>query len=352
MWLMLEIGVTMSEFKLNFDQKLCETCPTYDCLVRCQYMNIDKDEAKIEVQKMIRGEDSFVLRQCVTCYACEEYCKRGNHPFYLIADLQEKKGVLPMPKPLGTQWVNTGIPTKKDIREFWGATEPVISLCLFPEYINSIEGKLFEGFSIVVGRYFFCQLAYLHFGRPSIIRERLSSIIENIANHNFKKIVFFHDECYSTFTSYTQAYGIQVPFKSVHLFEYLYGRLRELKDEIRSLNVKVAYQRPCSSRLAPEKEHFVDDIFNLIGVERVEREYDKENSLCCGGIIRGQQRYDLFVDVQRRNVVDMVKAEAEYCVFNCPMCFASLSEAVVKRGIKPIMMHELCRLALGEVIHS
>jgi len=311
-------------------------------------MDIDRDTAKVEMEKMINGEDSFVLHECATCYACEEYCKRGNHPFYLITDLQERKGILPMPKPLVTQWVNIGVPGRRDIQQFWGATEPVISLCLFPEYVDSIQGKLFENVSIILGRYMFCQLAYLHFGRPSLIRERLPGIIENIAKHDFKEVIFFHDECYSTLTSYAPAYGIKVPFKPIHLFEYLYNKLREHEGEIKPLNIRVAYQRNCSSRLAPRKEHLVDDIFNLIGVERVERKYDRENALCCAGIIRGLQRYDLFVDVQKRNVEDMVNAGAEYCVFNCPACFSSLSEAVAKKGIKPIMMHDLCKLALGE----
>ena len=338
----------MPELKLKFDEKLCATCPTYDCLVRCQYMDIDKATAKAEMEKMIKSQDSFVPRRCVTCYTCEEYCKRGNHPFYLITDLQEKKGILPMPKPLVTQSVNVGVPGRRDIQEFYGATEPAISLCLFPTYINSIQGKLFENVSIILGRYFFCQLMYLHFGNPSLIRERLPEIIENIARHNFKELIFFHDECYSTFTSYASAYGIKVPFKPIHLFEYLYNKLKEHESEIKPLNIKAAYQRNCSSRLAPKKEHFVDDIFSLIGVERVARKYDRENALCCAGVIRGQQRYDLFVDVQKRNVEDMVNAGAEYCVFNCPACFDYLSEAVAKKGIKPIMMHDLCKLALGE----
>jgi len=338
----------MYKLELEFDERLCVTCPTYYCLVKCQYMNIDKETAKAEMRKLINGEDSFVLRECVTCYACEEYCKRGNHPFYLITDLQEKKGILPMPKPLVTQWVNIGVPGRKDVQQFWDAKEPVISICLFPEYIDSIQGKLFENVSVILGRYFFCQLAYLHFGKPSLIRERLPGIIENIARHGFKEVIFFHDECYSTFASYAPAYGIKVPFRPVHLFEYLYNKLKEHEDEIKPLNTKVAYQRNCSSRLAPKKEHFVDEIFSLIGAERVTREYDRDNALCCGGIIRGLQKYELFADVQKRNVEDMVNAGAEYCVFNCPACFSSLSEAVAKKGIKPIMMHDLCKLALGE----
>ncbi len=334
-------------FQLKFDRNFCESCATYDCLTRCQYMEIDVETAGREIRKLINGEDSFVLNNCVTCYACEEYCKKGNHPFYLITDLQEKRGILPAPKPIVKQWINLAIPTKKDIPYFYGAQEPVISLCLFPEYVKSIQGRLFEGVSIILGRHFFCQLVYLHFGKPSIIRERLPRIIENIASHGFKEVIFFHDECYSTFTSYANAYGIEVPFRPVHFFEYLYNRLRELKGEIRPLNLKIAYQRNCSTRLTPEKEHYLDKIFDLIGVERVERKYDRENALCCGGIIRSLQKYDLFVDVQRRNVEDMVKAKAEYCVFNCPACYSSLAERVTKAGIKPIMLHDLCKLALA-----
>ena len=225
----------------------------------------------------------------------------------------------------------------------------MISLCVFPEFIKPInKGKLFKDFSIIIGRYFFCQLAYLHFGIPSLIRERLPGIIENIAADGFKEVVFFHDECYSTFVSYASAYGLEVPFKPIHFFEYLNNKLLEYDSDITSLGIKVAYQRNCSSRLVPEKEHYVDDIFKLIGADRVEREYDRENCLCCGGVIRGQQRYDLFVDVQKRNVEDMVKAGAEYCVFNCPACYDQLSEKVTKNGIKPIMMHELCSQAIGE----
>lgn len=338
----------MPELKLKFNEKLCATCPTYDCLVRCQYMDIDKETAKAEMQKIVNGQDSFVLHQCATCYACEEYCKRGNHPFYLVTDLQEKRGIFPIPKPLVKQWVNAGIPGRRDIQQFWGAKEPVISLCVFPEYANSIQGKLFEDVSLIMGRYVCCQPGYVHFGNPSIIRERLPWNIENIAKHDFKEVIFFHDECYSAFTSYAPAYGIEVPFKPIHFFDYLYRKLKEHESEIKPLNIKVAYQRPCTSRLTPKKEHFVDEIFNLIGVERVARRYDRENCLCCAGIIKGLQRYDLFVDVQKRNVEDMAKIGAEYCVFNCPACFSSLFEAVAKKGIKPIMMHDLCKLALGE----
>jgi Fe-S oxidoreductase len=52
--------------------------------------------------------------------------------------------------------------------------------------------------------------------------------------------------------------------------------------------------------------------------------------------------------VQKRNIDDMLKAGAEYCVFNCPACQSSLSEKVSKRGLKPVHIIDLCKIAIGE----
>ncbi len=341
-------------FELRFDEKKCLACQTCDCLTKCQYIDIDTDTAKTEIRKIIDGEDSFVLHQCVTCYACEEYCKMGNHPFYLIVERQEELGIPPVPGPVIRQWVQLAIPQMGELK-IEEIDEPVVSMCMFGQLAGSIQGKLFDGVTVLPletqeGVQLFCQLMYLHFTRTSVIKERLPRIIENIAKHNIKELICFHDECYGTFASYAPAIGIEVPFKPIHFFEYLYNRLMELKDDIKPLNFKVAYQRPCSSRLSPDKLHFVDDIFNLLGVESVKREYVGENALCCAALIRGQRREgsrQLAADIQRRNIQDMIDAGAEFCVFNCPYCFLTLSERVTKSGLKPIFMGDLCRLAVG-----
>lgn len=344
--------------QLQFDKNKCAKCRTISCLTKCQYMNLTRDTARTEMAKIINGEDSFVLHNCITCYGCEEYCKQGNHPFYLICERQEEMNILPTPKPVSRQSVQFGIPwtAKRGGLKTVEVKEPVLSLCVFPQLGHLIQGKLFQGISVLpttatAAVHFFCQLAYVHNAKLSVSKERLPTIIENIARHNVKEVIFLHDECYGTFTSYCSAVGIEVPFKSVHLFEYLYNRLKELKKEIRPLNLKAAYQRPCSSRMSPDKLHFVDDIFNLIGVESVKRKYVGEKALCCGGQIMGQAydgRYDLAVDVQRRNVEDMVNAGAELCVFNCPACFDTMRDMVARENIRPIFMSDLCRLAIGE----
>jgi Fe-S oxidoreductase len=303
--------------ELKFDETKCANCKGVNCLVKCQYMDLDKDKAKEEWQKVINGEDSFVLEACATCYACEEYCPFGNHPFYLIVERQEEKGILPAPRPIITMWINQCQPVG---RFMVGKVEQkALSYCFLPQFNTLVKGKLFDGiaWSVIFGQEFFCNAVYLHYAKASVIKDRLPKVIENIKNQGIKELVCLHDECYGTFTSLAPAYGIEMPFKPIHYFEYLYDKLKEIKKLIKPLNIKAAYQRNCSARLVPETDHFVDDIFGLIGVKRLEREYDKENSLCCAEIFR------------------MSKGPA-------------LADKVAKRGIKPIHMIDLCKLAIGE----
>lgn len=333
---------------LKFDKTKCSDCKPVSCLVKCQYMDLDIDKARIEWQKIVNGEDSFVLEACTTCYACEEYCPLGNHPFYLIVERQEEKGILPSPRPIITMWINQCEPVGRFMVGM--VQEKALSFCFLPAFNLLVRGKLFEdiAWSSIFGQEFFCNAVYLHYARMSVIKERLPRIIENIEKQGIKELVCLHDECYGTFTSLAPAYGIEVPFKPIHYYEYLYDKLKEYKDVIKQLNVKVAYQRNCSVRLAPDTDHFVDDIFGLIGVDRVEREYDRENALCCAEVIRMAKGYELADDLQKRNIDDMVKAGADHCVFNCPACWDSLAEKVARRGIKPIHMIEICKLAIGE----
>jgi Fe-S oxidoreductase len=228
--------------------------------------------------------------------------------------------------------------------------ERALSYCFLPQFNVLVKGRLFDGIalSVVFGQEFFCNAVYLHYAKLSVIKDRLPKTIENIKNQGIKELVCLHDECYGTFTSLAPAYGIDVPFKPIHYYEYLYGRLKELRDQIKPMNIKAAYQRNCSARLSPQTDHYVDDIFELLGVERVKREYDRENALCCAEIFRMASGPTLADDVQKRNIDDMAKYGAEYCVFNCPACWDSLAHKVVRQGIKPIHMIDLCKLAIGE----
>jgi Fe-S oxidoreductase len=314
------------------------------------------EEAKKERWKIIRGEDSRVLTECATCYACEEYCPFGNHPFYQLVELQEARGVHPAPKPIEKQQVRMMTPPGKI--EPRSLSDPLLNLCAFGLFEKfAIQGKLFENISTVSGNDIFCNLMFLHFAKNSVIKERVPLIIENMRKYyldgnGIGEVICFHDECYSTFTHWAPAFGIEVPFKPVHFFEFLLGEMQKRKGEINQVPIKAAYQRPCSNRMIPETQHFVDEIFDLVGVEKIKRTYDGENALCCGGVLLAHGRYELAADVQKRNLEDMAAAGATACVFNCQYCLISLGEMVAQYGMMPLLLSDVCRLALGEQLKA
>ena len=339
----------MPMYSLKFDVDVCKNCPTGACLVNCQYLNADQETAVREMVNMAEGKDSFVLQECVTCYACEEYCKRGNHPFYLITEKREEKGILTAPRAITTQWINLCEPQGK--YRLGEVKEKALSFGFMPEFLRWAKGKLFEDVmpSFIFGQEFFCNVVYIHFAETATFKKRLPGVIENFEKLGVQEVVFLHDECYGAFAHLAPAYGMEVPFKPIHYYEYLYNRLNELRDLIQPLNIRVAYQRPCSARLCADKHHFVADIMDLIGVELVQREYQDQNALCCGGIFSMCFGYDLAHDVQERNIEDMKTHQAQYCVFNCLACQNTLGSMVAKAGIKPIHMIHLCRMAIGEM---
>ena len=333
---------------LQFDENRCASCPTVDCLVKCQYMEMDRDTAHEEMIKLIRGENSRVLQECATCYGCEEYCPRGNHPFYLITDLREEKNILTAPRPITNQWINMAEHQGKFM--VGRVKDAAMSCCMIPDLGAWAKGALFGDLpaATVVGAEFMCPAVYLHFAKPSVVRHRLARVLENFAKLGVKEVLCLHDECYGTYTSIAPAYGLEVPFRPVHYMEHLHGALKAAGDRIKPLDIKAVYQRPCSARLSPDQHHWVDDIFGLIGVQRTEREYQDENSLCCGDVMKSTIGYEAAMGLQKRNLEDMAASGAGYCVFNCPFCLYTLSEKVENKGLRPIHMIDLCRMAIGE----
>ncbi|TKJ23333.1 MAG: hypothetical protein CEE43_04145 [Promethearchaeota archaeon Loki_b32] len=335
-----------------FDKSHCSECENIDCLTRCQWIDIDKETARTEMGKMINGEDSFVLKECVTCFACEEYCPYDSHPFDLKTELQEKYNSLNIdPKLIDNIIKQMEPPDDLRIKEI-DPDKPVFHKCTFSRMNpEEMKGQMFENLQYISGRAFFCNLMYHHVARDSVIRERLPIVMENIKKHGIQEFICWHDECYGLWTSYCQRNNIDVPFKPIHLFEYVYNYLKDHESEINKLNMKIAYQRNCSNRFIPETDKWVDKICELIGVERVAREYDRENALCCGGPFGWLGKGNLVRPTQNKNIKDMINNGAEACVYNCPMCKDVLGSKVERKGLKNYLLSDLARMALGEKLN-
>lgn len=335
---------------LRYDPEICRECPSPRCLLQCQYMQMGEEEARGEILKLSRGEDSRVLKECMTCYGCEEYCPYGNHPYFLICEMREKRGIYTAPRPITNQWINM---TQMQGRALIGKVgEVVLSSCLLPSLgTMASTGEIFSQISssMVFGAEFMCPAVHTHFAKMSVVKERLPQVLDNFRKLGVKRVICLHDECYGTFTTLAKAYGIEVPFEPVYYMDFLLERLEELKPKITPLNITAVYQRPCSNRWIPEKQDVLRRILDLLGVRLLDRNHQGERSLCCGGILRLIGGYKLADEIQRRNIADMADTGADYCIFNCPACQETLGSKVAKAGLKPIHIIDLCKMALGEI---
>ena len=330
-------------FELKFDPKKCLECEDMSCLKKCIHLGYDEVRIREEIKKIADGAYSSVLEDCTNCYGCEENCPYDNHMFYRIVELQEKYGVKKIPDTVREELIKRyepeGVFTPKTVGGKF------VHICLFPHLKDLVYGEFFEGFEIVRGRHIFCNVVYLHYGMISVIKERIPLILENMSKLDPEVVVLFHDECYGFYNSLLRAYGIEVPFKYLHLFTYLRDFLKSTS--LKKLNIDVIYQRPCSNRLSPEIDRVVDEIFEMIGVNRVERYYDRDRALCCGAAFVLAKQPDVVEKYKKKQLEDILSQPADYVVFNCPMCKTTMEKDIIDIGKKPLHLIELCRMALG-----
>jgi Fe-S oxidoreductase len=321
----------------------CDQCG--DCFVECQWVEADKDQAIEWINQLRDGENADILNQCITCYACNEICPNDANPFDLIAELQEKYHV-PVAEAsvnqMEQQYLFTG--ELKDVPQ----ADRVLSLCVFSKSdAHLIQGELYD-LPRVAGKPYFCWVLFSHASGESVQHKHAAEFVNRLAQTGAKEIICFHDDCYTMLAKLAPDYGIDVPFRPVHLSEYLVEFLKKNRSRIKPLNIDIAYNRPCASRYTPEKEHFIDELFELVGVNRVKRQYDREKALCCAGTKMMLAGEDPRSD-QEKNFEDARNAGAKAMVCLCPICMHSFSLIAAEQKIPLIFLGDLARMALGEI---
>ncbi len=326
-----------------FKPDLCDLCG--DCLVECQWMDMELEQATSWMRAMINGDQTPVLKKCITCYACNEICPNDANPFDLIADLQEEYRTFISKEDAETteaRYAFTG-----ELKSSPQA-DRVMTTCVFEKTDpHLIRGDIYD-LPRIGGKPYFCWLLFSHNGATSIQEKHAQDLVDRLSLTNAKEVVCFHDDCYAMLAKIAPDYGINVPFRPIHLAEYLVEFLKANKERINPLNIKVAYQRPCASRHTPEKEHFVDELFELTGVKRVPRTYDREKALCCASIKLMLGTEDPQKD-QEKNILDAKENGAQAMVCLCPMCIHSLSEVAREHELPLIFFSDIVRMALGDI---
>ena len=210
-----------------------------------------------------------------------------------------------------------------------------------------MDSQLFEGMSVLRGSQYASLVGLVHFGGGSLAEKCAQKVIDRLAAFG-KDIVYLHSEGYALAHVKCRELGIDVPYKYLHLFEYLSHYFEDNKDKIKRLNKKIAYQTNCADRWLPEQDGMLNKLLDLIGVERVQRQYEGKDALCCSGpVIRTNK--ELAMKIQADNVKDAIDAGADAMMTICPICDWALRRPTAQLGIPKIFITDLCRMALGEI---
>ncbi len=335
-----------------WDASKCDLCG--DCLVKCRYVDYEKDKAASEIKLLMEGKAAEILDRCITCNACFQYCPTGADPADLIYKMQEKIGtgsIVVNFKPYIDMLIKAFEDGSGRSQVIEGAPDkPVLSLDSFqfkqfPE--GTLESILFKGMTVVRGSQYASLVGMVHMGGASLAEKYGRKVIEGLAALG-KDIVYMHNEGYVLAHVKAKELSIGVPYKYRHLFEYMRDYLKNNQSDITKLNKKVAYQPNCAVRWIPEQDVWLNEIFDLIGVERVSRKYEGRDALCCGGPALAVNR-ELATNIQNDNIKDAIDNRAEAMITICPMCDVVMRDQTSKSGLPQIFISDLCRMALGEV---
>ncbi len=331
-----------------FKADLCDLCG--DCLVNCTFNEYTLEEAIAERQTIMDGKWAPILHDCASCRACNERCKQRANPWDLISQLQGvykevSKPATAIERIAKVDQARLNLPASPPPEP----AETVLSPCSVGELAPStFDSRLYASLPKLVGpAYYCCTLDYC--GDEAGQHARAQGLVDAIAAYHPKEVVCYHDACYLFFSRRMPEYGIELPFRPVHLFEHLLRTLREHQGDIRPLNMKVAYQRPCTSRDTPWTEPILDELLELIGCERVARAYDRDNALCCGSVLALRGLEDRAKDAAARNVRDSLDHGAEALAILCPSCLKNYAELCDEHSLPARHISELCQMALGEV---
>ena len=335
-----------------WDESKCDLCG--DCLVKCRYVDYDKDRAAAELKLLMEGKDAEILRKCITCIACNDYCPTGADPSNLIFKMQEKIGTCPIVVATKSTLdaLAQGLEGQGDPSELipGDPDKPVLSLDSFPyQWIpeGTLDSQLFKGMTVVRGGEYMSLVGCVHFGGESFVEKYAQRVIDKLASLG-KDIVYYHNEGFTLVHVKAGEQGINVPFKYMHLSEYLRNYLREHRSSITRLGKKVAYQANCATRYLPEQDAFLDEIFELIGVGRPPRKYEGLDAVCCAGPILATNN-ELAVDIQEKNIQDAIECGADALITSCPMCDLVLQRPTSQFDLPKIFITDLCRMALSEI---
>lgn len=365
--------------RLPFDRGRCTRCG--ECFHRCPVMDLPLERAKREMERLMAGGETSVLRACTSCLACNLFCPEDCRPANLILDRWHeaylREGLptraayfLPHARPnFRTDILARLPPDERGAAARWRREEPARTFlyagCNLMTTPYLTFSRLFEGLEIRGGLDYCCGEMLFRMG----LYESLEQVARRLT-HWFRRLGA--ERVYLVCTAGLNMLRNVLPqfgadLAGIEFLPYLQGVLERLQDgdlaacvplvgrAVRSTGWTVTVQDSCHARIVePGFADLPRQVLAAVGIQVQEAPHNREGQLCCGigGGFSHASAYNPFELLLSARATSRdhrcVPADAT-CVY-CSGCLEMLSVARFADPNRRPVVHllELVQWAIGE----
>lgn len=363
----------------QFDPEKCNLCG--ECFHRCPVLQLPIDEARTEIERLIRGEPSMhVLQKCNTCFSCNLYCPTGASPYNLILerwnDLYAKRGAPPLyrfvcPTEMPNIWQTLNLFLSGQERQWVTAwvshvPRPNEDILLIGNYTHLfpfvIGGSALLDFFTPVSRVdqweggaYLYQGGYLDMVRR--IAERCRSDFESWGSASVAHTLDAVEYIFSNV--HPKEMGVSHPVSFINFNQWMADKIESGEIVLKNkLDMTVTLHDNCYSKaLGGTYWEVPRKLIDACGCKLTEMAHIREDSLCCGFGAGASwvKNYAMPFDIISEGLKKFKEAEAtgaQALVSYCGGCLYLLWATRELIGSKIDIYHiiEVVRMAMGETL--
>ena len=348
----------------------CDLCG--DCLVRCQYMDLTREEAVEEMQRLIEGRPTqTVHRKCISCYACNAFCPHDCHPYELILKTWYRRYLdrglpvrasylMPASSPnFRTDIVKNMTSREKELLRKWRETPPQGEVVLYPgcsvlTLPHLVDAGFMKGITISGDWDLCCGEMYFRQGLFDVVERTAEKLTDYYRDADIGTMLFVCPACMNMFRNVLPGqFGAKFDFDTKYIGTYLLDKLKSGEIEIkRRLDRSVAVHDSCHARvLGGEVLDTARELYALMGLDMREMEHNRLEGYCCG-FAAGCNRYSP-TDMYLASVKELWEAQKTGAKDMAIYCTACLTTMTMYRWLFPTLQPlrhilEYLREATGE----
>ena len=331
------------------------------CLQNCPVMKMDQEEARSEIMRLIKGEDTKrVLNECTFCFSCNHYCPNGLKPYNLIMERMSeinRKNNAELPF-----WVNDMINGKdkpgffddqyeassddhKAILKSWSeipaGSKDILFIGCYGRTIpfSIMHSKALENLPKYGPRDICCGDIPYRFGDYPAFGEIAEKAFNRLSSLKTERLVCHCASCSNYFGNiWPEVHGLKLPFKIISLLEWLWEKYQEGYIQIeKRVEQDIVISDSChAGELGEDFMNSVRGLYKAAGMNVIELKNNRYDSLCCGvgSLLRCSNSQSGISQESQRKVMQIQETGINHVAFDCHGCVASLGPAAAGTDIK------------------